>query len=331
MPLSDAISLFAAASYGLMLATAACMTETNGTALGREPGPGDAACRARSIAWHAVRRSAGRSNARFEQVLAPVVFNKHLTGDYWLLEVEAPGIAGRLTPGQFVNIRIEGSLAPYLRRPFSVYRVSPDGRRLQVAYKLLGEGTRLMKSTMPQDGVCDVLGPFGRGFRLPENARRIAVIGRGIGIAALPTLVDEAAKRGTEVHGFLSARTTPNLVALDIFASHGFPVTTHTDEGSTGLVTDHLAAVAEKLEFDAFYVCGSNRLAARSMRWPKEGTLCRGCDGAAYGVRLRRLPRVRRAGQPRTQRTRKPFAKSATTGPSSTPGDRQCRRLSSKS
>src|SRR6185436_16342068 len=135
--------------------------------------------------------------------MAPVVFNRHLTGDYWLIELDAPGIAQRLAPGQFVNIRIEGSLVPYLRRPFSVYRVSNDRQRLQVAYKLQGEGTRLMKSTMPQGGVCDVVGPFGRGFRLPEGAKRVAVVGRGIGIAALPTLVDLAAARGIEVRGFL--------------------------------------------------------------------------------------------------------------------------------
>ncbi|HJY78046.1 MAG TPA: dihydroorotate dehydrogenase electron transfer subunit [Burkholderiales bacterium] len=197
----------------------------------------------------------------FEQVLAPVVFNRHLTGDYWLIEAEAPSIAGRLSPGQFVNVRIEGSLVPYLRRPFSVYRLTANRRRLQVAYKLQGEGTRLMKSTMPQGRACDLVGPFGRGFRLPERAKRIAVVGRGIGIAALPTLVDEAAARGIEVHGFLSARTRPNLVALDIFASYGFPVSTHTDDASSGLVTDHLVALAEKRDFDAFYVCGSNRLA----------------------------------------------------------------------
>ena len=197
----------------------------------------------------------------FEQVLAPVVFNRHLTGDYWLIEAEAPEIAGKLSPGQFVNIRIEGSLVPYLRRPFSVYRVSTDRRRLQVAYKLQGEGTRLMKSTMPQGGACDLVGPFGRGFHLPRRAKRIAVVGRGIGIAALPTLVDEAAARGIEVHAFLSARTRPNLVAQEIFAAHGFPVATHTDDAYPGLVTDQLAALAGKLPFDAFYVCGSNRLA----------------------------------------------------------------------
>src|SRR5690242_2419832 len=202
-------------------------------------------------------------DARFHHVMAPVVFNRHLTGEYWLIDVEAPDIARRLTPGQFVNIRIEGSLVPYLRRPFSVYRVSADRRHLQVAYKLQGAGTRLMKSTMPPGGVCDVVGPFGRGFRLPEDARKIAVVGRGIGIAALPTLVDQAAARGIEVHGFLSARTRPNLVGLDIFAKYGFDAVTHTDDESRGNVTDHLVALAERLDFDAFYVCEIGRASCR--------------------------------------------------------------------
>ena len=46
-----------------------------------------------------------------QQVNAPVTWNRPLTGDYWLIEVEAPTIAGALAPGQFVNIRIPG-LAP---------------------------------------------------------------------------------------------------------------------------------------------------------------------------------------------------------------------------
>jgi dihydroorotate dehydrogenase electron transfer subunit len=197
-----------------------------------------------------------------QQLMAPVVANRHLTGDYWLIEIEAPSIAGALRPGQFVNIRIEGSLSPFLRRPFSVYRLSRDRRCLQVAYKVLGEGTRLMMSTMPRGGRCDVIGPLGHGFTLPPGARRIAVIGRGIGIAALPTLVDEAAAAGIEVHAFLSARNGPNIVALDIFAEHGCPVKTHTDDTSgVAMVTDHLATLVDRLRFDALYVCGSNRLA----------------------------------------------------------------------
>jgi dihydroorotate dehydrogenase electron transfer subunit len=199
---------------------------------------------------------------RLHQLDAPVVANAPLTGDYWLIEVAAPAIAHELLPGQFVNIRIAESLAPFLRRPFSVYRVSRDRARLQVAYKVQGDGTRLMTTTMPKGGRCDVIGPLGRGFTLPAGARRIAVIGRGIGIAALPTLVDAAVARGIEVHAYLSARNAPNIVARDILAAHGCPATVHTDDApDVPMVTDHLIALAARTRFDALYVCGSNRLA----------------------------------------------------------------------
>jgi dihydroorotate dehydrogenase electron transfer subunit len=198
--------------------------------------------------------------ALFQQVSAPVTVNRPLTGDYWLIEVEAPAIAGALVPGQFVNIRIPG-LSPFLRRPFSVYRVNADRTRLQVAYKMLGEGTRLM-TRLAEGGFCDVIGPLGKGFTLPDNATRIAVIGRGIGIAALPTLVDAAASRNVDVSGFLSARTLPNLVAIDIFNEHGFPVETHVDgDRNVEMVTDHLVRAMRDTSFHAIYVCGSNRLA----------------------------------------------------------------------
>lgn len=197
------------------------------------------------------------------QVVAPVTRNAPLTGDYFLLEVEAPEIAGALQPGQFVNIRLTGANAPYLRRPFSVYRVSADRRRLQVAYKVVGEGSRLM-TAIPEGGGCDLIGPLGHGFTLPEAARRIAVIGRGIGVAALPTLVDAAVARGIAVHGFLSARDRPNLVATEIFEDLGLPYRTHTDADG-GSVTDELETLAQP-DFDAFYVCGSNRLVRATER-----------------------------------------------------------------
>src|SRR6202007_586629 len=94
---------------------------------------------------------------------------------------------------------------------------------------------------------------------LPQGARRIAVIGRGIGIAALPTLIDAAAERGGAVHGFLSARTAPNIVATDIFEEHGFRFETHVDETpNVPLVTDHLERAMRTKSFDAIYVCGSH-------------------------------------------------------------------------
>ncbi|MDB6082197.1 MAG: hypothetical protein JWN43_78 [Gammaproteobacteria bacterium] len=194
------------------------------------------------------------------QLKALVTDNRPLTGDYWLIEVEAPAIAGSLTPGQFVNIDVGGGANTYFRRPFSVYRVSPDRTRLQVAYKIVGTGTSLM-TTMQAGGTCDLVGPLGKGFSIPAGARRIAVVGRGIGIAALPTLMDAAVARGIKVYGYISARDPANLVAADIFAELGFPLITHTDQAAPGaMVTDQLRALIGSVAFDAFYVCGSNRL-----------------------------------------------------------------------
>lgn len=196
-----------------------------------------------------------------KQLYAPVVRNEHLTGDYWLLEIDAPSIIETFSPGQFVNIRVENNASAYLRRPFSVYRVLPEFGRLQVAYKLVGQGTRLMAATIRAGGVCDVVGPLGKGFRLPEEARAIAVIGRGIGVASLPTLVEAAAAARIEVYGFLSARTADNIVATDIFETHGCPVVIHDDEAWPGVkVTDFLPDLIKRVAIDAFYVCGSNRL-----------------------------------------------------------------------
>ena len=196
------------------------------------------------------------------QILAPILKNRPLTGDYWLLELEAREMASTLVPGQFVNIRVDRSWTPFLRRPFSVYRVDRARGAVQVAYKVLGAGTEMM-TRMIEGSRCDVIGPLGNAFSIPKHAKRIALVGRGIGIAALPMLADTAAARGIDVRAYLSARTTENLVAIDVFREHGFDVVTHVDgDGLVGQVTDYLERDLESLEFDAIYVCGSNRLLA---------------------------------------------------------------------
>jgi dihydroorotate dehydrogenase electron transfer subunit len=216
-----------------------------------------------------------------------------LTGDYWLLELEAPEMARALVPGQFVNVRVDASWIPFVRRPFSVYRVDCDKGSLQIAYKVLGTGTEMM-TRMAEGSRCDIIGPLGNAFLLPERAKRIALVGRGIGIAALPMLADRAAESGIEVRGYLSARTLDNLVAIDIFHEHGFHVTTHVDDdGLATRVTDHLERDVENMNFDAMYVCGSNRLVvavdklARKINVPSEAAMeqhmacgfgdCHGC------------------------------------------------------
>jgi dihydroorotate dehydrogenase electron transfer subunit len=202
-----------------------------------------------------------RGGVAVRQVFGEVVSNQPLTGEYWLLEIDAPVVAKDLRAGQFINIRMGDGFSPYLRRPFSVYRLGRDRASLQIAYKIVGIGTELMTTSFPAGSPADILGPLGRGFALPDAARRIALVGRGIGNAALPILAEEAGEKGIEVYSFLSARNTPNLAGVEVFEELSHRVFIHTDDqGDVDMVTDHLEALLPDTPFDAIYVCGSKRL-----------------------------------------------------------------------
>src|SRR5713226_2224316 len=141
-----------------------------------------------------------------------VVENRPLTGGHFLLSVHSPRQAQATRPGQFAMIRMLGRSDVLLRRPMSIYDVRPvsasqhadlrrssparNGRRgaepevIQLLYKVVGRGTRLMSELKPKDRV-GMLAPLGHGFFEEEYLERVKAVDEvlhvagGIGIAAL--------------------------------------------------------------------------------------------------------------------------------------------------
>ena len=103
-----------------------------------------------------------------------------------------------------------------------------------------------------------VLGPLGRGFPVIPGAERVALIGRGIGMAPLLQLARDYVAQGTEVFVYLSAKQPEELYNTEDFRALGAVVRTTTDP--TALITDRLAEDCGALRFDAAYSCGSRRL-----------------------------------------------------------------------
>src|SRR5262245_15432928 len=128
-------------------------------------------------------------------VLARVVAHEAHKRDHWLLTLEAPAIARAAKPGQFVMLQVHEGRDPLLRRPMSVARIPDAGRRrIQVLYKVVGQGTRLLALRRPGETLA-TLGPLGNGFRLPPPGRRgaapeVVMVAGGIGIAIFPFLAD---------------------------------------------------------------------------------------------------------------------------------------------
>ena len=129
-------------------------------------------------------------------------------------------------------------------------------------YRVVGDGTRRLTEWRPGERMT-VVGPLGRGFVLPAGARRIALLGRGIGTCSLTALAGVAARRGVVVDALVSARHPGALVGSEAYRAGGVR-TVHEVVDSDG--SSDPAAVAAWLArcceagVDHIYTCGSERL-----------------------------------------------------------------------
>jgi dihydroorotate dehydrogenase electron transfer subunit len=181
-----------------------------------------------------------------------VIENRPLTGGHFLLSVDAPRQAPEVRPGQFAMVRMLGRSDVLLRRPMSIFDVrasheSSAGssrqarapRVLQLLYKIVGRGTRLMSELKPYDQV-GLLAPLGHGFfeeeflpRAHESDEILHVAG-GIGIAALLLPAKRLAEAGFKQRLFFGARTKDDLVGVNEFKPVVRAMLLATENGSAG-------------------------------------------------------------------------------------------------
>ncbi len=143
------------------------------------------------------------------------------------------------SPGQFVMIRRAGQAEPLLARPLCVFGFQrhKDHTNLQLLYRVVGRGTKLLASSRPGDEL-SVLGPLGKGFTLPTGIRRVIFIAGGAGMAPLTFLLHSGfLSSGTEQEiqknfylGARSAELLAGLERLEGFCELGIC----TDDGSRG-------------------------------------------------------------------------------------------------
>jgi dihydroorotate dehydrogenase electron transfer subunit len=181
-----------------------------------------------------------------------VIENRSLTGSHFLLSLDAPRQAPAVRPGQFAMVRILGRSDVLLRRPMSIFDVQttnggrsgssrqpPAPRILQLLFKIVGRGTRLMAELKPGDKV-GLLAPLGHGFFEEEylpcahECDEILHVAGGIGIAALLLPARRLAEAGFKQRLFFGARTKDDLVGVQDFKPVARAMLLATENGSAG-------------------------------------------------------------------------------------------------
>ena len=108
-------------------------------------------------------------------------------GDQVILRLVAPQIAAQAQAGQFVHIQCDPALP--LRRPISIMRVHPAAGWVDLLFKVLGEGTRLLAARQVGEEL-SLLGPIGKAFEFHEDRPRPLLIGGGVGMPPMIFLAD---------------------------------------------------------------------------------------------------------------------------------------------
>ncbi|HET9658505.1 MAG TPA: dihydroorotate dehydrogenase electron transfer subunit [Kineosporiaceae bacterium] len=180
------------------------------------------------------------------QVRTAKVVSVTPAGAYAHLVLDAPQIAERARPGQFVALAVGEEPTPtLLRRAFSLHRAG-DGR-IEIVVAAHGVGSTWVTRRRPGDEV-DVVGPLGRPFPAPRERARAVLVGGGYGAAPLPWFAEELLAAGGEVDVVVGAATEVRLfgVAESAKVVGADRVQVTTDDGSAGtrgLVTDALRSL----------------------------------------------------------------------------------------
>lgn len=185
-----------------------------------------------------------------------VVAAQPLGNRYVLLRLTTDEQLPDMMPGQFAELKVEGSPGAFLRRPISIHFLDRKRNEVWFLVAIVGEGTsRLAKLRMGD--LLNCILPLGNGFSLPAGSyESVLLIGGGVGVAPLLFLGEKLNEMGCRPSFLLGARTASDLVMVEHFKQLGRVLVTTEDgtAGERGFVTQH--PILEKERFDRICTCG---------------------------------------------------------------------------
>ena len=206
-----------------------------------------------------------------------VTENIRLHTNYVLIKLTQSAPLPEMLPGQFAEIRIDGSNTTFLRRPISINYVDRKTNEVWFLVQLVGDGTRKLATVKEGDTVNVVL-PLGNGFSLPETPdKKVLLVGGGVGTAPMLYLGEALLKMGCKPTFLLGARSKNDLLQLEQFEQFGDVYTTTEDGsmGEKGYVTMH--SVLKDHKFDMIYTCGPKPMMVAVAKYAKaNGIECEG-------------------------------------------------------
>ncbi len=174
------------------------------------------------------------------RIVNKIVLNPTVTR----MDIEAPLIAKKAEPGQFVILRVdeEGE-----RIPLTIADFDREKGIVSIIFQIVGATTERLNHKEIGDFLQDFVGPLGKESEV-EGLKKVAVVGGGVGCAIAFPIAKKLHQLGAEVHSIVGFRNKDLVILEKEFDLVSDKLCIRTDDGSygeQGLVTDALKELIE--------------------------------------------------------------------------------------
>ena len=147
-----------------------------------------------------------------------------------LMEVEAPFVARKAQPGQFVILRVDEDGE---RIPLTISDFDREKGIITIIFRAVGATTLKLSQKNEGEYIQDFAGPLGVPTRI-DGLKKVCIIGGGVGCAIALPIAKELHKRGCEVTSIIGFRSSDLLILEDEFRAVSKELFVMTDDGSYG-------------------------------------------------------------------------------------------------
>lgn len=147
-----------------------------------------------------------------------------------LMEVEAPFVARKAQPGQFVILRVDEVGE---RIPLTISDFDREKGTITIIFRAVGATTLKLSKKNEGDYIEDFAGPLGVPTKI-DGLKKVCIIGGGVGCAIALPIAKELHKRGCEVISIIGFRSSDLLILEDDFRAVSKELFVMTDDGSYG-------------------------------------------------------------------------------------------------
>ena len=173
-----------------------------------------------------------------------------------LFEIEAPLVAKKAQPGQFVILRVDENGE---RIPLTLHDYDPEKGTVSIIAQIVGATTEKMNHLQEGDCLQDFVGPLGKATET-AGKKKVCVVGGGVGCAIAYPVLKKFHDDGAEVHAVIGFKNKDLVILEDKFAAASSVLKVCTDDGSygqKGLVTEALKELIDAgNQYDEIFAIG---------------------------------------------------------------------------